>query len=809
MSSASSSQHINRTYTSLELLGGRDCGDFRVNPDLTVGGGALINKSLCVKGSITGKGDLITQGNLSVLGNEIVYGDLTVYGNTTITGNVHQVIDLGKVKISSLDKELDYLDAKLVAGTDVTLTTIPGVSEQLRIDVVESGKVRVTAGDSLDYLSAKLVAGNAITLTTLPGVDEQIRIDGVPTSTLLENVVFVAKNGNDATADGSVDLPFLTVQAAMQYAYTTYVVPVSPQPYPGPYTRPTVYVCAGTYDDGDLVLPPQICVQGQGYQHTQIHGNWTIDTRWSNYSPPIISGTLVPNDVRSSWINLGLYGLVNVDFDINTSNEGKLTAIDVRFVDAVTVQSKLPNPVSNIFEVFGGDFASDVTLLGITTTMYGTVIHPGATLYLVQQLGDGVCNIFQSEGGSIANISLTAQHNPGMSPGPAYACTFGHSVAPGAMLTLNGAYSTVEYNANALPLDSLITFLGGATAAQLIPVNHADGCWSYNGDAVPSVKYIGTNTNFDFPINTNGVEVARFSTDARLFMGAPMTLHGSGSGVQYSSTVASRAQYRVNQYGNATGVPGISTFKSRGATIGSLAPVQVGDVIFRDTAVGVTDNLSIPLSGMISVNVTSVPVGAGYIGTEYEIQLTPDVGPANSRRPVFKVNGYGWPRLLEPTSTNPQSAPKTPPSGIATLAAQTASITNVSGSGTVVTYTAANSYTAGQTVTITGVNPGSYNLVNVLIATASATQFTVNNAAGGAFVAGGTATVAAATIANIHMPANGRVLLTVQPPNPPLGTSWVSNITTGDDVSVGGFTISSTNTSDVGLNVYYQLWYPL
>ena len=65
------------------------------------------------------------------------------------------------------------------------------------------------------------------------------------------------------------------------------------------------------------------------------------------------------------------------------------------------------------------------------------------------------------------------------------------------------------------------------------------------------------------------------------------------------------------------------------------------------------------------------------------------------------------------------------------------------------------------------------------------------------------------TVPNIHIPASARVLLTVQPGKAPLGTIWCSNITPGDDVSVGSFTISSTNVGDAGVNVYYQLWVPL
>lgn len=152
-----------------------------------------------------------------------------------------------------------------------------------------------------------------------------------------------------------------------------------------------------------------------------------------------------------------------------------------------------------------------------------------------------------------------------------------------------------------------------------------------------------TNRSFITPDIDGTALVAQTGTN-EVFIGGPTgPLHGSNSGIQYSTIVANRAQLRENQYGNNTGIPGISTFKSRGATIGSLAPVQPGDVIYRATAVGVTDNLSIPLSGLISIVVPpgGVPSGAGWIATDYELQLVPLAGPANGRRQIFRITSEG------------------------------------------------------------------------------------------------------------------------------------------------------------------------
>lgn len=71
---------------------------------------------------------------------------------------------------------------------------------------------------------------------------------------------------------------------------------------------------------------------------------------------------------------------------------------------------------------------------------------------------------------------------------------------------------------------------------------------------------------------------------------------------------------------------------------------------------------------------------------------------------------------------------------------QPAEITNITSNGTTVTFTAVNGFTPGQTVSIDGVLPPQYNLQNVTVATATGSQFTVNNPATGIYISGGLAT---------------------------------------------------------------------
>jgi len=80
----------------------------------------------------------------------------------------------------------------------------------------------------------------------------------------------------------------------------------------------------------------------------------------------------------------------------------------------------------------------------------------------------------------------------------------------------------------------------------------------------------------------------------------------------------------------------------------------------------------------------------------------------------------------------------------------TATVTAASATSGTVTYTANNTFTVGQTVSITGLSTSAFNITSVTIATRSATQFTVTNAATGTAVTGATAT---ATVTYTNVPA--------------------------------------------------------
>ena len=122
----------------------------------------------------------------------------------------------------------------------------------------------------------------------------------------------------------------------------------------------------------------------------------------------------------------------------------------------------------------------------------------------------------------------------------------------------------------------------------------------------------------------------------------------SNAGLQYSSKRPNRAQFRANQFGANAAGPGATGFKSRGASIGTLASCAAGDLLFRVTAIGVpADNVSVPLAALLSLQIPAGGVGPNYVASELELQLVPLEGPINGATPMFKITSQGIPVLRE------------------------------------------------------------------------------------------------------------------------------------------------------------------
>jgi hypothetical protein len=172
------------------------------------------------------------------------------------------------------------------------------------------------------------------------------------------------------------------------------------------------------------------------------------------------------------------------------------------------------------------------------------------------------------------------------------------------------------------------------------------------GQATGTTQTIVTTATVSRPFrlpDISGTAVVSEDVTGFTYIGGQKTQdNGSNARVQLQSNIANGSQYRSSQYGANVGVPGISTFKSRGASFPTLAACLPGDVIFRATAASVTQTGTIPLGGMISIQIpTDFPqTGQSWNATEFEIQLVPYTSATNGRRVSFKVTAGGEAQTL-------------------------------------------------------------------------------------------------------------------------------------------------------------------
>lgn len=90
-----------------------------------------------------------------------------------------------------------------------------------------------------------------------------------------------------------------------------------------------------------------------------------------------------------------------------------------------------------------------------------------------------------------------------------------------------------------------------------------------------------------------------------------------------------------------------------------------------------------------------------------------------------------------------------------------ATITNASGNGTIITYTASNTFKSGDSVDITGTNVAGFNIKSAMVASATATTFTVASTATGTWTSGGVATkVTSSIVLTAQLPTEERYEIT-------------------------------------------------
>lgn len=128
-------------------------------------------------------------------------------GKVTVTVTASGTGTDEKAKVSANDTTSNYLENKIVAGTNVNVSVLnEGANEQLQISATISGvdndeKVKVSSNDTTtNYLENKLTAGNNINITVLnEGANESVQISTTASGGVTDHGVLTGLGDDDHT----------------------------------------------------------------------------------------------------------------------------------------------------------------------------------------------------------------------------------------------------------------------------------------------------------------------------------------------------------------------------------------------------------------------------------------------------------------------------------------------------------------------------------------------------------------------------------------------------------------------------------
>lgn len=250
-------------------------------------------------------------------------------------------------------------------------------------------------------------------------------------------IVYVNKGGNDGTADGSMNLPFLTIQAAMTFIADAtlnkrYVISLGP----------------GTYAD-PFALKPWIWIVGHNNLPTRISGAITFTADWTP-----------AGDHRSGFYSITFPTIVQT-FDFNTvsSNEGKLD-----FQSCVFNLAPIFSAFSSINQVLFDDcrFFAGWSQTGMNITAANCFLQNAGAINLTS-VNDGrnLPTIFVAHGGG-TDGPLNATWT--LSGGANQIIISLLAMAVQGHVTLDGASITYTTGSEGFPKPANLTQLNGAPA---------------------------------------------------------------------------------------------------------------------------------------------------------------------------------------------------------------------------------------------------------------------------------------------------------------------------------------------------------
>ena len=635
---ASRNFHIDKVFTTLELIGGRDCTDPNLyRPDLIVWGGVSVGKTSCFAGDLVVKQDVMVDGNLNVIGN--TYLNQVMADTITVDNLVTDLITVGPNDTLTIKGNVDILGNLFISSGNVTAgvasfsagsTGLTPVSPATGAVVLGGILAPANGGTGLDVTGASagelliangsgglslnaLSAGPGVTITNGSGT---ITIGassggGTVTSVGLGLPGIFTVTGSPVTTSGTLSAVF-----ASQVANTVFAAPN------GASGVPTFRMLVA----GDLPLIPLATgvtgvlpaadggtgVNGASAANGQLLiGNGTgfsLQTLTAGTAITITNGSgtiTVANNGVSSWSggttgmtpNSAANGAVVLGGVLNPANGG--TGVN-NGTSTITLGGSLTT--------FGA-FPISITATGptnVTVPTTGTLLTSADAVTSVGLALPSIFTISNSPVTTTGTLTAVFANEPantvlaapnGSSGVPSFRALVSADLPPINLSNVTGILSPTNggTGVNASSATNGQLFIGNGSGLSLNTLNAGSGVTITNGSGTITISATGAGGT----VTSVGLALPSMFTVS----GSPVTSSGT-----LTATLASEAANTVLAAPN--GSTGIPTFRM----------LVAGDIPLIPLASGVTGVLP-PLNGGTGVNASSAANGQILIGNGSGLSL--------------------------------------------------------------------------------------------------------------------------------------------------------------------------------------------
>jgi hypothetical protein len=387
-------------------------------------------------------------------------------------------------------------------------------------------------------------------------------IAGVTVDLEFEQEVYVAKNGDDLIADGSLTKPYATIKAALES-----ITDASPS------KRYAIRVQAGNYvETGDFELKANVFVLGADRNSTRI-------TATSFKMAADFTGSA---DNRSGFSNLTVLSPCVFDWAAVTSSAGKLYFQNVQFNTTLSLNGH--NNATAQVQMWGTSHFGNFTVSGMNLLTVGIRIYSSSFMNQHPSLP----TVWDANGGSCGALTITTTVNNFNRRCSMFAKNFFMDNP----LVVDGPVSYCDYTAGSIPNNN-----SAVNGGQLIPLNPSGANTALSNLAFPTA----VNQPI-MPANTNTTNFGDWgkqwfwnfgyvhaSTGTDLFVASYPSAFGADAGPNGKSIalVADAAGLQTNVNGgnislstanvSGTGVRGRVIVDARELSMGSSKIVLLAD----------------------------------------------------------------------------------------------------------------------------------------------------------------------------------------------------------------------------------------